>query len=117
MRRRVVMQNIPMSPATIKVFLPAFSMATSDTKVMATFMAPMPRVADWEASSVRPADLKISVEKKIAALMPDSCWANIIMMAMMSGWRRAELKSISLRVTFGTSFIDSCSCFISSISS
>ena len=57
-------------PTIIKVFLPAFSISTRDTKVMATFMAPMPRVADWLADSSRPAPSKILVEKKMAALIP-----------------------------------------------
>ena len=53
----------------------------------------------------------------MAQLMPESCWANIIIMAMISGFLRELLIIISFRVTLGTSFIDSCSCFISSISS
>ena len=58
------------SPVIIRVFLPAFSINTNDTKVIATFIAPIPRVADWLADSVRPAVSKIFVEKKIAALIP-----------------------------------------------
>ena len=44
-QRRVVIHSIIINPVIIKVFLPALSMRTRDTKVMATFMAPMPRVA------------------------------------------------------------------------
>ena len=53
----------------------------------------------------------------MAQLMPESCWASIIIMAMIRGCLRDPLTSISLRVTLGTSFMLSCSCFISSISS
>ena len=117
MSSMVVMRNIPVSPMSMRVFLPARSIMISEMTVIATFMAPMPSVADWLAASSKPAVPKILVEKKMAALMPESCWASIIMMAMMRGWRRELLVSISFRVTLGTSFMDSCSCFISSISS
>ena len=35
---------------------------TRETKVIATFMAPMPNVADWASLSLNPADLKMEVE-------------------------------------------------------
>ena len=66
----MVIQNMMHRPTIIRVFLPALSISTRDTKVMATFMAPMPRVADWLADSSRPALSKILVEKKMAALIP-----------------------------------------------
>lgn len=42
---------------------------------------------------------------RLTQLMPDSCWANIIIMAMTSGCLRVELTNISFKVTFGTSFM------------
>ena len=72
----------------------------------------------------------------MAQLMPESCCASIIIMAMINGFLNELFTNISFNVTcnhcvkftgvqlaeemfqtFGTSFIDSCSCFISSISS
>jgi len=49
--------------------------------------------------------------------MPDSCWANIIITAIMSGARRVWLVNISHKVVLGTSFMLSYSPRISSISS
>ena len=111
------MKNMPTRPLIIKVLRPAFSIMIRETKVIATFIAPIPRVADWLACSSKPADSNILVEKKMAALIPDSCCANIIMFAIIRGFLRALLVNISLSVTLGTSFMASCSCFISSISS
>ena len=81
----------------------------------------------------------------MAQLMPESCCASIIIMAMINGFLNELFTNISFNVTcnhcvkftgvqqaeemfqvfkskepletFGTSFINSCSCFISSISS
>jgi len=53
----------------------------------------------------------------MAQLMPESCCASIIIMAMINGFLNELFTNISFNVTFGTSFIDSCSCIISSISS
>ena len=116
MRSMVVVANMMAKPVIISVFLPAFSIRTKETKVMATFTVPMPRVADWAAVSSRPADSKIEVEKNMAALMPLNCWASIIIMEMMRGALRDELISISLKVTLGSNFMLSCSCLMPSIS-
>ena len=43
----VVVMTMTLKPAIISVFRPAFSIRTKDTKVMATFIAPIPKVADW----------------------------------------------------------------------
>ena len=51
------------------------------------------------------------------ALIPESCWANIIITAMFNGARRDGLVSISLSGVLGTSFMASYSARISSISS
>ena len=53
----------------------------------------------------------------VTALIPENCWANIIMTAMMSGARRDWLVNISTSVVLGTSFMLSYSARISSISS
>jgi hypothetical protein len=112
----VVVPIMIQSPMIMSVFLPAFSIKIKLIMVMATFIAPIPNVADWAEDSSKPADSKIDVEKKMAALIPDNCWANIIMTEMISGALRAPLVIISFRVTLGNSFMDSCSFFISSIS-
>ena len=61
-----------------------------------------------------PALLKMEVEKKKAALMPDSCCAIIIMTAMTSGRRSDEVVTMARSVTLGCSFMASCSARISS---
>jgi hypothetical protein len=43
----MVIKTMILRPTTIRIFLPAFSIRARETNVMATFMAPMPRVADW----------------------------------------------------------------------
>ncbi len=60
-----------------------------------------------------------AVKKMISLtqLIPDNCWASIIIMDMISGNFREGLVTISLRVTVGTSFMLSYSFLISSISS
>ena len=71
--KTVVVTNMMLRPTTIKVFLPAFSIKTNEIKVIATFMEPIPNVADCASDSFNPADVKIDVEKNIAALIPDNC--------------------------------------------
>ena len=66
MSRHVVQINIIPSPININVFLPAFSIKTREIIVIATFMPPIPRVADWASFVDKFALLKIAVEKKIA---------------------------------------------------
>ena len=66
----VVQTTITLNPTNIRVFRPAFSIKAKETKVIATFMPPMPKVADWAPFSVKPAEVKMEVEKKIAALIP-----------------------------------------------
>jgi len=56
------MTNMALSPASIKVFLPAFSIRMRDTTVIRTFIEPMPKVAPWLSCSLRPAFSKMSVE-------------------------------------------------------
>ncbi len=58
----VVDTNMMARPTIIRVFLPDFSISAKETKVIATFTAPMPRVALWAPVLSRPADLKIEVE-------------------------------------------------------
>ena len=58
--------NMIPSPVNIKVFRPAFSIKTREIMVIATFIPPIPRVADWASLVDRFALLKIAVEKKIA---------------------------------------------------
>lgn len=64
--RMVVLMHWILSPANMRVILPAFSIRTSETKVMATLTVPIPRVAYCAANSSNPADLKIEVEKNMA---------------------------------------------------
>lgn len=64
--RMSVETNMPMKPTSSNVFRPAFSITTSETNVMATFMAPTPSVANCADFSERSAMLKILVEKYIA---------------------------------------------------
>ena len=66
MSKDVVQTNMTPSPVSIKVFLPAFSIKMREMMVMATFIPPIPRVADCASLVDKFALLKIAVEKKIA---------------------------------------------------
>ena len=68
----VVHTTMTLNPINIKVLRPAFSIMINETMVMATFMAPMPKVADWASLSLKPAEENMEVEKKMAALIPDN---------------------------------------------
>lgn len=114
---RAVSTNMPPNPIRSKVFLPAFSTNINEIMVIKTFIAPTPIVAFWAAVLSSCAIVKILVEKNMTALMPDSCWANMIMMEMNNGMRSAGFTNSSRTVTFGISFTDSYSARISSISS
>ncbi len=72
-----VVKSIITRPVIIKVFLPAFSIKIREITVIATFIAPIPNVALWAACSSSPASVKMEVEKKMAALIPESCCANL----------------------------------------
>ena len=74
----VVHTTITLNPININVFRPAFSIKTKETKVIATFMPPMPKVADWASFSLKPAEVNMEVEKKIAALIPKKMNRKII---------------------------------------
>ena len=65
MVRRIRSTNIPPRPTSCRVLRPAFSMMTSETRVMSTFIPPIPSVAYCEVCGVRPAEIKMAVEKYI----------------------------------------------------
>lgn len=114
--RTVTMQSPP-NPIRSRVFLPAFSIRTRERRVTRTLTSPRPRVAPCAALSDRWAILKMSVEKNMMALIPENCWAIMIITAMVRGILRVEFMTSSRRVTCGISLTDSYSVRISSISS
>ena len=64
---------MPTLPAIMRVFLPQRSMRASEANVTATLTSPTASVASCASPSASPALLKMEVEKKKAALMPDNC--------------------------------------------
>lgn len=60
--RRMTSTIMPPRPINCNVLRPAFSMMTKETRVISTFMPPMPRVAYCDVSWLRPAERKMSVE-------------------------------------------------------
>ena len=66
MSKHVVHINMIPSPVSIKVFRPAFSIRIREMMVIATFIPPIPRVADCASLVDKFALLKIAVEKKMA---------------------------------------------------
>lgn len=100
MVRTTVMAAIPARPVRWRVLRPAFSIRTRLTRVMNTLIVPIPRVENSATSSDNPAEVKISVEKKNAALIPDSCWDSMTTIAMMRGCLKTGFVHISFSVTW-----------------